>query len=446
MTAVRVLIVDDSNLMRKLLSSIVSKDQRLQVVGTAENGADALEKIKQLQPDVVTLDMNMPVMDGLTTLREANNQQLGTAFLIVSSLAQKDAQITIDAINEGAIDYIPKPSQMMGMGALEGEIISKIVMCYESRRRALGSSPGKVHPSPMPPEPPPPPQASPTAAVPRPAPAGPAARTTAPPPGPARPPSPPAAGPDPAAQVRPAATAQAVRPVVAVSGAVQARPAAQASAGAAAATRPAVTVAPRPPPTAQPAASARPKLTVFGGSAGSMQLLQKLFPAIPASYTGVAVFVLHLPAFFTAQLAAKLKGVCAIPVEEAKDGVPLLLKRIYIAPGGSQNLILARNPAGKGVIFKLVEQDGAPGSPTPSIDKFIFSASDIFREACRGVLISGTGTDGIEGLRRLKEKFGETFVQDRMSAVANQLVNAALQAGVAQKSLSVNDLLQLFSS
>ncbi|MBI3893628.1 MAG: response regulator [Candidatus Wallbacteria bacterium] len=111
MKKIKVLICDDSRIMRKLISNVVEADERIEVVGQAENGVDCLEKIVQFQPDVVTLDLNMPVMDGLTVLRESKVRGLNTTFLVVSSLAKKDAQITIDALTEGAIDFILKPSQ-----------------------------------------------------------------------------------------------------------------------------------------------------------------------------------------------------------------------------------------------------------------------------------------------------------------------------------------------
>ena len=368
MKKVRVLITDDSNLMRKLLSNIVSKDERLEVVGTAENGKDCIEKVKALQPDVVTLDMNMPVMDGLTCLKEAKAQKLDPAFLVVSSLAQKDAQITIDAINEGALDYIPKPSQMLGIGALEKEINSKILNVYDSRQRTLDAAAAKAAP----------------------------ARAARGIPGGSR------------AAAAAAATATATKPRV-----VDTKP-------------------------------GKPKLTIFGGSSGSMRIVQKIAPHISPKFTGVVVFVLHLPPFFTSQLAVALKKVCKIPVEEALDGTPVNLRKIYVAPGGDKNLVLGKNPTGKGVVFRLIEND-LMLPHTPSIDVFMESASKIFKDACRGVLISGIGTDGIEGLRAIRSNRGETYVQDKTSAVANQLPLAALQAGVATESLDIPELLDLMN-
>lgn len=377
MKKVRVLITDDSNLMRKLLSNIVAKDSRLEVIGTAENGKDCLEKIKSLQPDVVTLDMNMPVMDGLTCLKEAQSQNLRPAFLVVSSLAQKDAQITIDAINAGALDYIPKPSQMLGIGSLEKEIISKIVMVHEARQEALKSEQK-------------------TSAAPAPTPPG--------------------------RQAPPAVTRPAT-PAVATASSSTAAPAGVEAAAAA-------------------KAAGKPKLTIFGGSSGSMRIVQKVAPEVEADFTGVIVFVLHLPAFFTSQLVQALQKACKVPVVEAQNGVPVALKKIYIAPGGDKNLILARNPNGKGVMFQLIENDQMLPL-TPSIDVFMKSAAGIFKDACRGVLISGTGTDGVEGLRVIGENRGESYVQDKASAIANQLPLAAWNAGVAKAMLDIPDIVEL---
>lgn len=377
MKKVRVLITDDSNLMRKLLANIVAKDTRLEVVGTAENGSDCLEKIRALQPDVVTLDMNMPVMDGLTCLKEAQARNLKAAFLVVSSLAQKDAQITIDAINAGALDYIPKPSQMLGISSLEKEITSKIIMVHDARQEALKSEAAAEMAQTRP--------AGPPAFVRPPTSPGSATPSTAP----ARPTQ--SAGPDAAGAVKPAG---------------------------------------------------KPKLTIFGGSSGSMRVVQKMVPEVPADFSGVIVFVLQLPAFFTSQLVQALQKVCKVPVVEAQHGIPVALKKVYIAPGGDKNLILARNPGGKGVIFQLIENDQmVPG--TPSINVFMVSAASIFKDACRGVLISGTGTDGIDGLRSIREQRGESYAQDKASAIANQLPLAAWNAGVVQSMLEINDMVEL---
>src|SRR5699024_5477355 len=109
MEKVQVLVIDDSAFMRKVISQLLSEDPRIQVIATARNGEDGLKKIEQFQPDVVTLDVEMPVMGGITTLKYIMNKT-PTPVVMVSSMTAKGAELTVKAIQLGAIDFIQKPS------------------------------------------------------------------------------------------------------------------------------------------------------------------------------------------------------------------------------------------------------------------------------------------------------------------------------------------------
>lgn len=365
---IKVLICDDSRIMRKLLGNVVGADDRIDVVGQAENGVDCLEKIAQLQPDVVSLDLNMPVMDGINVLRESKKRQLRTQFLVVSSLAKKDAQITLDALEEGAIDFVLKPSQAFNIAQMGKELIDKIVIVYQhglKEAKAAGLSPA-------------PPQA-------------------------------PAAG-------------------------------GEATPGAAPATSPAAAPAPEAAP---PAPARHYEMNVIGGSSGAVQTLLKVIPFLPADFASTIVLVLHLPPFFTTQFTNQLNNKCKVPVEEAASNLPMQAGKIYTAPGGDQNIILEKDPSGQH-LFQLIPND-AEALYTPSIDVYMASVADIFGEKSRGFLISGTGQDGVEGLRIIRNSGGSTFVQDKATAIANQLPFAALKAGVAEKAVNIQEMIDLLS-
>ena len=126
----RILIVDDSAVMRSLLRSVVSSDAGLEVAGTAGDGASALASLAQLQPDLILLDVEMPVMDGLVTLRELRRRGNRMPVIMCSSLTQRGARVTIEALACGASDYVTKPSGQSGreaaLSALAGELIPKI--------------------------------------------------------------------------------------------------------------------------------------------------------------------------------------------------------------------------------------------------------------------------------------------------------------------------------
>lgn len=124
---IKVLVVDDSSFMRKSLTHILESDRSIQVVGTATDGAQAIQKVKELRPDVVLLDIEMPVMDGLTALAHLMAQR-PTPVLMLSALNKKEATIAIKSLEHGAVDFIPKPSGVISydIDKLGNEIIAKV--------------------------------------------------------------------------------------------------------------------------------------------------------------------------------------------------------------------------------------------------------------------------------------------------------------------------------
>ncbi|HWE86359.1 MAG TPA: chemotaxis protein CheB [Terracidiphilus sp.] len=126
----RVLIVDDSAVMRSLLRSVVSADARLEVAGTAANGADALEAVTRLKPDVMLLDVEMPVLDGLETLRRLQALGIRLPVIMCSAVTQRGARVTIEALAGGAADYVTKPAQQasreQALARLSAELVPKI--------------------------------------------------------------------------------------------------------------------------------------------------------------------------------------------------------------------------------------------------------------------------------------------------------------------------------
>lgn len=126
----RVLIVDDSAVMRSLLRSVVGSDPLLDVAGTAVNGADALEAVKTLQPELILLDVEMPVMDGLETLRRLQAEGCPTPVIMCSALTQRGARVTVEALSRGAADYVTKPAQQasreQALARLAAELLPKV--------------------------------------------------------------------------------------------------------------------------------------------------------------------------------------------------------------------------------------------------------------------------------------------------------------------------------
>jgi len=130
----RVMVVDDSAFMRKIITNMINSDPQLTVVGTAFNGLDALKKISQLRPDVITLDVNMPRMDGLTTLKRIMKQH-PLPIIMLSAATQEGAETTFTALKLGAVDYIPKPSGQISLDIekVRNELVDKIKTAAQAK-------------------------------------------------------------------------------------------------------------------------------------------------------------------------------------------------------------------------------------------------------------------------------------------------------------------------
>ena len=149
MKKIRVLVVDDSVVIRRLVSDILAGDPALDVVGVAANGKIALERIPQVNPDVVTLDIEMPIMDGIETLAEIRKQFKDLPVIMFSTLTERGAAVTLDALSMGASDYVTKPANVgsttAGMARVREEIIPKIkALCRRGVREVLPSSPVRM--------------------------------------------------------------------------------------------------------------------------------------------------------------------------------------------------------------------------------------------------------------------------------------------------------------
>jgi two-component system chemotaxis response regulator CheB len=142
---IRVLVVDDSALMRKMVTEMLSQDDGIAVVGQARDGADALTKVEALRPDVVTMDVEMPVMDGVAALAEIM-QRHPTPVVMLSSLTQQGAEMTLRCLDGGAIDVVGKPggSISLNIAAVAADLIAKVKVAARVRLKPLGSS----HPAP----------------------------------------------------------------------------------------------------------------------------------------------------------------------------------------------------------------------------------------------------------------------------------------------------------
>ena len=276
--AVKVLVVDDSGFFRRRVSEILSADSNIQVVGTATNGKEAIDQALALKPDVITMDYEMPMMDGITAVRHIM-QRCPTPVLMFSSLTHEGARVTLDALDAGAVDFLPKNFEDISRNPekVKQLLCEKILSISRSNRRVSAYS----APAPV--------------AAPAPTPAPSSVSSYG-------------------------------------SGSAPARPA---PAPIPARSHAATPASPAPKRKAY-------KLVAIGTSTGGPVALQRVLTQLPANFPAPIVLIQHMPAAFTKAFAERLDKLCRISVKEAEDGDILRPGLALLAPGGKQMMIDGR--------------------------------------------------------------------------------------------------------
>ncbi len=327
---IRVLIVDDSAFMRAALSRIVLSDYGLEVAGTAGSGAEALRKIGSLDPDVVTLDIEMPDLDGVETLREIMKRH-PRPVIMVSAISEKDAEITFDALSAGAFDYVPKrmSGTSLEIADIRSDLVGKI-RCAASHRQAF---PASVH------------------------------------------------------SKRPVASA----PLPGIA---------------------------RLPVT--------PEIIAIGTSTGGPRALQELLPRLPANFPVPLLIVQHMPPGFTTALANRLDRLCSIKVREPDHGERVQSGVAYIAPAGTQMIVKRRFDSQS--FISLENQPAA--TYIPSVDVLMKSVAETYGNRSAGVIMTGMGSDGADGMKAIHDCGGLTIGQDETSCVVYGMPRVCAQRGI----------------
>jgi two-component system chemotaxis response regulator CheB len=327
---VRVLIVDDSSLMRQLLSTLLSADPDIEVVGTAPDPHVARERIKSLHPDVITLDVEMPLMDGVTFLRKIMTLR-PMPVVMISTLTQAGAEVTLEALEIGAVDFIAKPTGdvVNGMTTLAGELQEKVKSAARSRVRGQR-------------------------------------------------------------------------------------------------------VAPAP---AQPRAKlgrATGKVVLIGASTGGVEALKEVLMGLPSDCPPILV-TQHMPARFTTAFANRLNKDCPMKVSEALHNEIIESGHVYIAPG-SHHLELVRS----GSHYACSLNDGPTVSGhRPSVDVLFRSGARVLAKAGIGVILTGMGKDGAEGMLEFRRAGATTLGQDEASALIYGMPRVAFECGAVMRQYSL---------
>lgn len=338
---IRVVVVDDSAFMREVLRRMLERSLVIEIVGSARNGEEGLRLVAQLQPDVVTMDVEMRGIGGLEALRRI--VALGTQappVIMVSSLTTEGAQTTLDALEIGAVDFIAKPAPGAGIAeitALGEELIAKV--------RTFGSRA----------------------------------------PAPKR----------------------------------------------------------EPPPRDRPQ-RARPRWAQcvgIGTSTGGPVALSRILPRLPKNYPAPIVVAQHMPPGFTSALAERLDAASAIDVCEGKQGMPLRNGCAVIAPAG-----FCARVRGEGAHLVLALEEPANAALTPSVDALLASVGEAYRSGALGVILTGMGRDGVEGLRTIRARGGYAVGQDEGSCVVFGMPRAAAEAGLIDEVASLDEMAALLCS
>jgi len=329
---IRVLVVDDSALMRKLIPAILERDPSIEVVGTAMDGAFALKKIEEFHPDVITLDLEMPRMDGIEALRLIM-RRAPMPVIVVSTHSKEGAYSTFKALALGAIDFVAKPRNAAAghLDAIAVELIEKIKVAKRASGRQIRAS---------------------------------------------------------------------------------------------------VAVETKPPQKKPSRATLPPsRVVAIGISTGGPNALQYVLAQIPADFSATILIVQHMPEGFTEMFAKRLNECCALDVQEARSGDLLVAGRVLICPG-NRHIIVRRMPRGDMAVLS----DGPPvNGHRPSADVLFRSVAQAFAMTSVGVLMTGMGEDGAEGLGAIKAAGGMTVAQSEDSCVVSGMPRAAILKGHANK-------------
>ncbi|MBP5944691.1 MULTISPECIES: protein-glutamate methylesterase/protein-glutamine glutaminase [unclassified Pseudomonas] len=373
--AVKVLVVDDSGFFRRRVSEILSADPSIQVVGTATNGKEAIDQAMALKPDVITMDYEMPMMDGITAVRHIM-QRCPTPVLMFSSLTHEGARVTLDALDAGAVDFLPKNFEDISRNPekVKQLLCEKVHSISRSNRRfSAYSTPAPV------------------------------------------------AAPAPAPTPAPAASSYS----------------SHSSHTSSAPVRPAPAPAPTRAPVAS-ASSPAPKrkaykLVAIGTSTGGPVALQRVLTQLPANFPAPIVLIQHMPAAFTKAFAERLDKLCRISVKEAEDGDILRPGLALLAPGGKQMMI-----DGRGAV-KILPGDERLNYK-PCVDITFGSAAKSYGDKVLAVVLTGMGADGREGARLLKQGGSSVWAQDEASCVIYGMPMAIVKADLADAVYGLDDI------
>jgi two-component system chemotaxis response regulator CheB len=331
-TRLRVLVVDDSRLMRKLIANLLTSDPGIEVVGTAGDSVEAIKLASELRPDVITLDIEMSGMSGLEVLGYVMSE-MPTPVIVVSG--PRAPEVAIQSLELGAVDFILKPSGTISVDLykIQEDLLAKVKMAPLARLSQI--------PAPW--------------------------------------------------STKPPAAVKMTRPAL-----------------------------------------ASRSIVGIAASTGGPQALEHFLPQLSADLPAALIIVQHMPPGFTRSLAQRMNRYCAITVKEATHRERVEVGRAYIAPG-DHHLTVRSTPDSPGDGFIYLDQSPPIGGLRPSANMMLRSIAEVYGSRAVGVVLTGMGSDGREGLKLIKERGGFTIAQDQATSVIFGMPQAAIESGCVNK-------------
>ncbi|WNS44807.1 chemotaxis-specific protein-glutamate methyltransferase CheB [Paenibacillus sp. MMS20-IR301] len=437
----KVLVVDDSAFMRKIISDLIENDKDFQVTATASNGREAIEKVNQLRPDLVTMDVEMPEMNGLEALKVIMAQH-PLPVIMLSGINEEGMKETILALEWGAFDFIRKPSisnsqDIIAVGESLREQMKEAMLAREQREARATAV--KAAEPPALPSPPPAPR---SIAQPVKRKLEQAGKEPEPPNKPVKGMQKPAGGLPPVQEQSKKAAAQAgeviapgrtVKPASAVSKPASERFRSRSKEDSAAAlseSRPAPVAAAGSEPPAAPVSPLSGnrglrKLVAVGCSTGGPRALKAFLENIPGDFPAPIVIVQHMPPNFTKSLAQRLNTFSALEVAEAEHGMVLRQGAAYIAPGGYH--LKVAQAAGGQYIIELTKEEARNGH-RPSVDTLFESVLQLTSLERHAVIMTGMGSDGARMMKALYDSgVTSTFAESEETCVVYGMPRSAVE-------------------
>ncbi|MCQ2596407.1 MAG: chemotaxis-specific protein-glutamate methyltransferase CheB [Treponema sp.] len=394
MNDISVAICDDSALMRNLIGRIVEGTEGLSICFKAQNGQDLLDKLESNKPDVILLDIEMPVMTGVQFLQERKKRGINIPVIVISSIATEGAAVTMQCLSLGASDFVTKPggsSVSLKIGDVSREIIENIASYGGRYARRHGK---EVF--------------------------------------------------DPEFfdhQLKLKEAEKFVQEKKGVDASSQ-HSSSLLNHASSVEKKPSVSSMWRPSAPKQKAEivplreGGKIEVIAIGISTGGPNALRDVFKAIDADLKQPILVVQHMPAGFTKEFAASLHSICPLTVTEAVDGEPLMNGHVYIAPGNKHILVEHRS---MGNVIRLSDAEQRNGH-RPSADVLFESVAKVYQNRALGVIMTGMGRDGAAELAEMRKQGAWTLGQDQESAIVYGMPRVAWELGGVQKQVSLQNM------